>query len=282
MNILKLLKELFIRITGLDIVIRQDDKLIYMAATSLLHLKLSHEKYDNPKRLSKYGFKVHSQADEDGFIHEIYRRIGYRDKIFIEIGVSNGLECNTLFLLRQGWRGVWVDSDPDYCMEIRTRFNKELNSGDLVLKEIFINLENTRSVFDESFDTQIIDLLSIDVDSNDYYLCQSLLKLCRPRVVVLEYNATFPPPIEWEVEYFVDRRWNGTDHYGASLKSYELMMRRSGYLLVGCNMSGVNAFFVRDDIFGEYFCSDTSAEFHYEPLRTWMTEAWRAEYKKER
>ena len=51
------------------------------------------------RRLLKSGYRVYSQADEDGILHEIFRRIGEGKRAFLELGVGNGLENNTLFLL---------------------------------------------------------------------------------------------------------------------------------------------------------------------------------------
>ena len=62
-----------------------------------------------PSRLLKFGYRVYSQADEDGILHEIFRRIGEGHRTFIELGTGSGLENNTLFLLTQGWSGVWIE-----------------------------------------------------------------------------------------------------------------------------------------------------------------------------
>jgi hypothetical protein len=53
----------------------------------------------DPKRLEPFGFKVYSQNDEDGIIEEIFRRLDVKIGTFCEIGVENGLECNTLYLI---------------------------------------------------------------------------------------------------------------------------------------------------------------------------------------
>ena len=60
---------------------------------------LEQPRYKDDKRLLKYGFKAYSQCDEDGIIQEIFQRIGVTNKTFLEIGVGDGLENNTLFLL---------------------------------------------------------------------------------------------------------------------------------------------------------------------------------------
>ncbi len=66
-------------------------------------------KYSDPKKLNKFEFQVYSQNGEDGMIEEIFRRIGTTNKYFVEFGVENGLENNTLYLLLQDWKGSWVE-----------------------------------------------------------------------------------------------------------------------------------------------------------------------------
>ena len=50
---------------------------------------------ENPKKLTRYGFKVYSQSDEDGIIEKIFNRLNVKNKNFIEFGVQDGLETNT-------------------------------------------------------------------------------------------------------------------------------------------------------------------------------------------
>ena len=69
----------------------------------------SDERYQNPKRLSKHGKKLYSQNEEDGIILEIFNRIGTTNKTFVEFGIGDGLENNTLALLFQGWKGLWLE-----------------------------------------------------------------------------------------------------------------------------------------------------------------------------
>jgi len=57
--------------------------------------------------LNKYEYQVYSQNGEDGIIQEIFEKIGTTNKFFVEFGVESSLECNSLFLLSQGWTGVY-------------------------------------------------------------------------------------------------------------------------------------------------------------------------------
>jgi len=78
-------------------------------------------RYADPKRLNRHEFQVFSQNGEDGIIDEIFRRIGTTNRHFVEFGVENGLETNTTNLLVKGWRGGWIEADPQACKSIHKR-----------------------------------------------------------------------------------------------------------------------------------------------------------------
>jgi hypothetical protein len=62
--------------------------------------------------LLRFGEKYYSQNDEDGILLEIVRRIGLgSNATFLEYGVGNGFENNTLIWLMSGWRGGWVGGE---------------------------------------------------------------------------------------------------------------------------------------------------------------------------
>lgn len=112
-----------------------------------------------------------------------------------------------------------------------------------------------------------LDLLSIDIDQNTYHVWRAIRSL-RPRVVVVEYNASIPPWLDWASEYRPDRTWDGTMNMGAGLKAFERLGRQKGYSLIGCDSVGVNAYFVRDELADPAkFCDPFTAENHYEPPR---------------
>jgi hypothetical protein len=86
----------------------------------------------------------------------------------------------------------------------------------------------------------------------------------------MEYNAKFIPPTSYCMKYDADHVWRDDDCMGASLKFLEVALEAKGYRLVGCSLSGANAFFVRDDLVEDHFLSPFTAEFHYEPARYYL------------
>jgi hypothetical protein len=215
-------------------------------------------------RLTAHGFKVFSQGDEDGIIQEIFRRIGTTDRRFIEFGVEDGSESNTRLLLMLGWTGLWLDGSAENVRRMEERAEGASTAA------MFITAENIDPVLGEWAGgtpeaPAELDLLSIDIDRNDYWVWQAIRSV-NPRVVIIEYNASFPPPIEFVVPYHPKRTWDGSNYFGASLSALAKLGEQKGYGLVGCNLAGVNAFFVRNDLLPG-FHEPFTAEEHYEPAR---------------
>jgi hypothetical protein len=110
------------------------------------------------------------------------------------------------------------------------------------------------------------DLLSIDIDGNDYWVW-SANQQWQPRVVVIEYNASIPPDQKWVMQENPNHRWDGTNYFGASLASLVALGRKRGYTLVATNSTGVNAFFVRDDLATPDRFLDPAVHYHYSSPR---------------
>ncbi len=245
---------------------------IMRASIDLAHQQLvTSPRYADPKRLLAYGYKGYSQGDEDGIIDEIFRRIGTTNRSFVEFGVGNGLENNTAALLLGGWSGAWIDGSDRDVAQLRQTFAQQLREQHLRVQCAFITAENIEALFDELGVPAEPDLVSIDIDNNDYWIWRALTRH-RPRVVVIEYNPAYGRTARCVLTYRPDRTWGQTSYQGASLSALEALGREKGYSLVGCGYQGTNAFFVRDDTLGNHFCTPYTTANHYEPARYWY--AW--------
>jgi hypothetical protein len=233
----------------------------YIANEQYIAQALSTERYADPKRLERHGFRVYSQFDEDGIIQEIFRRIGTTDCRFIEFGVEDGLENNTLKLLLEGWHGLWIEGSERHVRRINSRFADEIANRRLTARGAFITAENINELI-ATWGTGEIDLLSIDIDGNDFHVWKAI-RVVKPRVVVIEFNAKFPPPLAIVQEYKPDHVFKGTDYMGATLESLVRLANHLKYSLVGTNFAGQNAFFVRSDLIADKFQAPFSAENHY-------------------
>ncbi len=233
---------------------------------------LADERYADPRRLERHGRKVYSQNDEDGILEEIFRRIGTASRSFVEFGVTDGRENNTLKLLLEGWHGLWIEAGAAYCEKIRRSFGGQIDAGALELVQSMVTAENIDALIGGARVARAaeLDLLSIDIDGNDYHVLAAI-RAVRPRVVVIEYNAKFPPPMDMVIRYDPQHAWDGTDYMGASLQALAGLGARLGYRLVGTNVSGSNAFFVRSDLAGDRFFAPATAAALYNPPRYWLT-----------
>jgi hypothetical protein len=106
----------------------------------------------------------------------------------------------------------------------------------------------------------------LDIDQNTSHVWRALVDYA-PRVAVIEYNASFPADVEWEVPYDAAATWDGSLWYGASLATLTQIGRTHGLALVGCNLTGSNAFFVRD---AASFAGPHTAAAHYQPTRGYL------------
>jgi hypothetical protein len=193
--------------------------------------------------MKEYEKRVYSQQGEDGIIEHIFSNIGTTNKVAVEFGVAAnshggipGGESNTLNLANQGWQVYWFDGEMISNPPKNCNFTKA-----------FLTPDNICNVFEKAEIPKDFDLLSIDVDGNDYHLREKLYEY-NPRVVIMEYNGSYDGATEYIMPRNDDYRWRGDRLFGASLKSMTIQADRMGYDLVYCDQNGVNAFYIKKDI----------------------------------
>jgi hypothetical protein len=243
-----------------------DDYAMQLEIARAWDAEIAKPRHADPKRLLRYGFKIYSQNDEDGIIQEIFRRIGVAGRTFVEFGVATGFECNTVKLLIEGWQGLWMEADPLRANSIRRSFDLFCQDRKLVVQEQRVTAENIDALLSAHAAGGEIDLISIDIDYNDYWIWKAISSV-RPRVVVIEYNASLRPPLSLTVPYDPKSSWDGSNFYGASLEALVRLGAQKDYRIVGCSLAGVNAFFVRADLCADKFLQPATAEEHYESPR---------------
>ncbi|GAA4408194.1 hypothetical protein GCM10023187_29720 [Nibrella viscosa] len=247
-------------------------RIIYTNASILDQQELwLNPKYGDEKHLNRFEYSMFSQHGEDGIINEIFRRIGTTNKFFVEFGVGDGSENNTAALLLSGWRGVWIEGYSKYYSMIINKFKELIKNNVLYVRHSFITAENIEELIQLYNDVPTeLDLLSIDIDGNDFWVWQSI-NIFKPRVVIVEYNPFFGPNVDWIMKYNPNHSWDHlTVYHGASLKSLQLLGEEKGYALVCCDLSGTNAFFVRKDLLSDKFIKADSTDFLYQPSRLYL------------
>jgi hypothetical protein len=231
------------------------------------------QKYKESKRLGAHEFQMFSQSGADGIIAEIFRRVSRTNSIFVEFGVGDGLENMTTALLLQGWSGVWIEASKRNNKNIQKNLKPLIDERKLTVLAQFVTKDNIVAHLEGCGLPRDLDLVSIDIDGNDYWVWEALLSRYAPRVVAIEYNALLGPSVPWVMAYNAAHAPASvipSSYYGASLKAMEMLGTRKGYSLVACDFLGVNAFFVRDDLLGDKFCAPYSSENHFEPNRLFL------------
>jgi hypothetical protein len=250
----------------MDRLIAQTGQLNDLLARLMYEGAFRSPRFQEESRLLRHGFKVFSQHDEDGILEEIFRRIGTTQRFFVEFGAGDGTENTTLYCLAKGWSGAWIDGSAACCDSIERRLAAFIASGRLRMLYSFITAENIEALFERLGVPLEPDLLVIDIDRNDYWVWRAIRK-SRPRVVCIEYNASLKQTLSCVVPYDAGLIGAGDNYYGASLKALENLGYEKGYRLVGCNYTGVDSFFVREDLVKDSFAEPFTSENHYEPPR---------------
>ena len=223
------------------------------------------------KGLNNYildGFRVYSQNDEDGIIESIFSDIEVSNKTFIEIGIGNGIENNSHYLLLKNWKGFWIDSNKKNINKIKKILPKnnilKLSSKNITPE----NIDQTiiKYLKDTNNQNKEIDFFSIDIDSVDINCLQNV-KSIKPRLICIEYNSKFPSNFIIQKEYLQSKNntWNYNDYFGASLLNIVNKMKHNKYELVSTNITGSNAFFVRGDLYKKCKTYKKSVEDLYMP-----------------
>ena len=212
---------------------------------------------DRKNPVAKKGYKITSQHEEDGIIEEIFDRIGIIKPNFVEIGADmTCFENNSTALAIRGCKGVWIDMN-------KPQF--KINREKLLCISTKVTPKNTKELINKSVNflgSKSINMMSLDIDSNDYYILREVIKGFDVDCFVIEYNANWGKSnaiySKFEDEF---NRSNG-DYYGMSLKAAINLLKN--YTLICCNITGVNAFFVNNrhlDKFGDCILKDPTDHF---------------------
>ena len=226
--------------------------------------------------LADVEFRSFSQNGEDGVLLYLFSTIGAESRQVVEICAGDGYECNAANLIvNHGWQGLLFDGDADQVARgnafYATCRNTWLSPPRFL--NAWITAENIDGLVTGNGVRGPVDLLSLDVDGNDYWIWKALESI-QPRVVVLEFNAACGPERAVTIEYQPDFRLDfSVQPYrcGASLPAFAKLGKSRGYRLVGVESRGINAFFVRDGV-GESLLPERTVQECFERnsrLRLW-------------
>lgn len=188
--------------------------------------------------------KIYSKQGEDGIILGMLEAMAISIGFYVDLGASDGIKgSNTRVLAERDWYGIAIEADKPLYQQLMANMTKFPRVRQV---EQRINCEkgNTLEELLVSFKTpHTFDVLSIDIDGNDYWAWKNLTY--QPKIVVIEYNPNYENTVSKVMPYSADHTWDGDSYYGASAKALCDLAAKKGYVLVYC-MSPANLIFVKD------------------------------------
>jgi hypothetical protein len=189
----------------------------------------------------QFSKNIHSQCGEDGIIEKLFELLSIKDGIVVEFGAMDGIELSNTHNLwkTKKFKAVLIEMFEGHT-DILKKLESEMDNLDCHICRVSPNKndENSldkilhRSKFEINNDN--LSLISIDVDSCDYQIFESLSDF-KPKVVIIETNTSY----NYNEEYV-------STNNGCSLFSVNNLANSKGYKLV-CHTG--NAIFVRKDLF---------------------------------
>ena len=219
---------------------------------------------------------VFSQFGEDGVIEKIFEIIEPGPRYCVEFGAHDGINNSNMrnLVLDHGWSSFQIEGNPVRAAALAKNYAKYPKVKTL---HAWVWPGNVEILFEENGVPKDLDLLVIDIDSNDYYVWRAIRDF-RPKVVMIEVNAIFPPPQLMVIDFHPMNYWDGTIYVGASLQSLYDLAKRKGYELIYTMSSGPNAFFVDAQYYDRFGIEDNSPSKMYRELPDDMKNDPRAEH----
>jgi hypothetical protein len=199
------------------------------------------------------GFRVFSQFDEDGVLLFLLAAGGLATRRFVDLGAGDCVHASNCanLALNLGFDGLFVDANPAEVGYGVSFYTHHLDSRERppVFVTSFVTRENLNDLVAGAGFEGEIDVLSIDVDGNDYWFWEAL-DCVQPRLVVIEahtelgdeeYVMPYSPQFDWQAA-------SPETPIGASPAALIRLGARLGYRLVGSNLYGFNLCFARNDV----------------------------------
>ncbi|HEX8456513.1 MAG TPA: hypothetical protein VF656_04250 [Pyrinomonadaceae bacterium] len=147
----------------------------------------------------------------------------------VDIGAGDGVRgSNTYALFRAGWRGVGFEGSSRKVCRLAAAYK---HLPQVSAARCFVRPSNVAALL-KAYDVERdFGVLSLDIDSYDYWVLDAVLTEFRPRVVVTEINEKIPPPVRFVVHY--DPAFQMTHHFfGYSIASLEDLAARHDYAIL--------------------------------------------------
>lgn len=211
--------------------------------------------------LSKSERKVFSQNGEDGVVERVFEIIEPTSRFCVEFGGGDGVTMSNMrnLIVNHGWRSLMIEGDPELARRCRETYERTPGVSCL---QSWVYPGNLEFLLEENGAPRDLDFLVIDIDSFDYWVWKVMHEY-RPKLVMIEVNEIFAPPVKAIVEFNPFMYGDDTFYHGASLQSMYELGKRKGYELVYVQKQGFNAFFVDRKYYPRFGMRDNSPARFY-------------------
>lgn len=201
-------------------------------------------------KVSETGLRIFSGTDDDGMLLFIFAALGFKSRVCVDIGAGNGMNSNCAnLIINFGFRGLLIDGNASNVANGQAFFasHPDTRLYPPIFRQAFVSAENVDNVIAEAGISGAIDLLSVDIDGNDFWIWKALTQV-QPRVVIIETHVEFGQRnivVPYDPHYSYPGKH--PQYHGASPVAMVELGRQKGYRLVGTNGYGFNFIFVRND-----------------------------------
>ncbi len=204
---------------------------------------------------------VYSQTGEDGVLEKILETLPENDNWCVEFGAWDGLHLtNTRNLIEsKSYSAVLIEAQKERFHDLQRNYAQR---DDVIALNAFVGFTPADSLDQILAPTPIpidFDLLSIDIDGNDYHVWKAISKYA-PKVVIIEFNPTIPTNVN-----FVQPA-DPSIKQGAGLLPLVELGKAKGYELI--SVLSLNAIFVKKEYFPGFHIESNAPEV----LRTNLNE----------
>jgi len=213
-----------------------------------------------------------SENGEDGMLKYIIDKIGINNKYYVEYGGWDGTASSNTHYFREheNWNGLLLEADNNKINNISIEERKRIN-----IQHEFVTQENINYLFQKYNVPKEFDILSIDIDSYDYYTWKGLTEFI-PNIIIVEYNPGLPNNIPLVVNKNSNTNHGERGYFGANLLAYFLLAQEKGYKFV--TTVRWNAIFVKDNLFHKLDINeinkDECIKKYFKPNKWWVNEVF--------
>lgn len=166
------------------------------------------------------GKDLYSQNGEGLYLEYILYSLGIEIADCIDIGGGDGFYLsNTYHLLKGG--------------NLRQVFDRE-NGQDVNLISLSEYVRGAGW-----------DLISVDIDGNDYWVIEKILTSNDPKILIAEFNASYTD--SRTIKYNPDHVWAGDSYYGFTFEAGVKLAEKHGYKVI-FQIADMNMIMVRADL----------------------------------